>query len=40
MISAEIFNPKSYKNLTGIQQIINLFNNFILPGKSPAKAEK
>src|SRR5829696_5045345 len=40
MVLVEIFNPKSYKNLTGIQQIINLFNNFILPGKSPAKAEK
>jgi len=40
MVSGERFSLKSYKNLTGIQQIINLFNNFILPGKLPAKAEK
>jgi len=36
MVLIEKLSPKSYKNLTGIQQIINLFNNFILPGKSPA----
>jgi uncharacterized phosphosugar-binding protein len=37
MFPVEKLKLKSYKNLTGIQQIINLFNNFILPRKLAGK---